>query len=288
MKPAPFSYVRAASLAHALDVLAEHGDDALVLAGGQSLVPMLNLRLVQPAVVLDINALHDLATIATDPVDDRLRLGALVRHRDIASHPMIAARAPLLHDAAPWIAHPAVRHRGTLGGSLALGDPAAEWPACAVALDAAIRLASRSGGERSVPAAAFFQGLYQSERRADELLVGCDFAPAADDAVFSFRELARRHGDYAAVGLALSACGRPGAWRDLRLVFFGVGDTPVQATACAGALAAGAGFAEAQVQLEDELDPRADLWFSAQAKRHLAVHLLREAWRDLGNPMAGD
>jgi carbon-monoxide dehydrogenase medium subunit len=288
MKPAPFAYVRATSLAHALDVLAEHGDDALVLAGGQSLVPMLNLRLVQPAVVLDINALQALATIETDPADGGLRLGALVRHREIASHPTIAARAPLLRDAAPWIAHPAVRHRGTLGGSLALGDPAAEWPACAVALDATILLASRSAGTRAVPAAAFFQGLYQSDRRADELLVGCNFAPLADDAVFSFRELARRHGDYATVGLALSACGRPGAWREVRLVFFGVGDTPVQATACASALAAGAGFAHAQARLEAELDPRADLWFSAQAKRHLAVHLLREAWRGLGNPMTGN
>jgi carbon-monoxide dehydrogenase medium subunit len=288
MKPAPFAYVRAQSVEHALDVLAEHGDDALVLAGGQSLVPMLNLRLVQPAVVLDINALNGLGAIETDPASGALQIGALVRHREIASHPTVAARAPLLHDAAPWIAHPAVRHRGTLGGSLALGDPAAEWPACAVALDATIRLASRDGGERSVPASTFFQGLYQSERRADELLVGCDFAPPGDDAVFSFRELARRHGDYAAVGLALSAHGRPGEWRALRLVFFGVGDIPVQASACAAALIAGAGFREAQARLEGELDPRPDLWFSAQAKRHLAVHLLREAWRDLGNPMAGE
>jgi len=286
MKPAPFVYVRAESTEHALDVLAERGDDALVLSGGQSLVPMLNLRLVQPAVVIDINALHGLSSIGLD-ADGGLRLGALVRHREIATDPLIAARAPLMRIAAPWIAHPAVRHRGTLGGSLALGDPAAEWPACALALGATIRLASRDGGERSVPAESFFQGLYQSDRRGDELLVGCDIAQASDDSVFFFRELARRHGDYAAVGLAVSACGRPGAWRVLRLVFFGVGDTPVQATACGAALAAGADLAEAQAQLAAELEPRADLWFSAQVKLHLAMHLLREAWRDLGNPTAG-
>lgn len=285
MKPAPFAYVRAESLEHALDVLAEHGDDALVLAGGQSLVPMLNLRLVQPAVVVDINALAELSTIGTIGARG-LRLGALVRHREIAHDPTVAKHAPLLRAAAPWIAHPAVRHRGTLGGSLALGDPAAEWPACAIALDADIRLASRQDGERCVPAASFFQGLYQSERRPDELLIGCDFKQAADDSAFSFRELARRHGDYAAAGLALSARGTPGAWRSLRVVFFGVGDVPVQANACAAALAAGADFAEAQAQLEAELAPRADLWFSAQAKQHLAVHLLREAWRDLGNTVA--
>jgi carbon-monoxide dehydrogenase medium subunit len=287
MKPAPFVYVRAASVEHALEVLAEHGDDALVLAGGQSLVPMLNLRLVQPTVVLDINALNGLAVIEPHAAGG-LQVGALVRHREIAADPMVAARAPLLRAAAPWIAHPAVRHRGTLGGSLALGDPAAEWPACAVALDATIRLASRTGGERCVAAESFFHGLYRSDRRGDELLVGCDFAQASPDSVFSFRELARRHGDYAAVGLAVSACGRPGAWRTLRLVFFGIGDTPVTATACAEALAAGAGLAEARAQLEAELEPRADLWFSAQAKRHLAVHLLREAWRDLGHPTAGE
>lgn len=286
MKPAPFAYVRAESVEHALDVLSEHGDDALVLAGGQSLVPMLNLRLVQPAMVVDINALRTLSAIESDP-DGALRVGALVRHREIAHHAMVEARAPLLRAAAPWIAHPGVRHRGTLGGSLALGDPAAEWPACAVALDATIHLASRDGGERCVPAASFFQGLYQSDRRSDELLLGCAFPPAADDSVFFFRELARRHGDYAAVGLAVSASGRPGAWRTLRLVFFGVGDTPVRASACAAALAAGAGIEDAQAHLESELEPRADLWFSAQAKRHLAVHLLREAWHDLGNPNAG-
>ena len=286
MKPAPFAYVRAESFEHALDVLAEHGDDALVLAGGQSLVPMLNLRLVQPAVVLDINALHALSTIDTH-AEGGLRLGALVRHRDIAIHPVIAKRAPLLRAAAPWIAHPAGRHRGTLGGSLALGDPAAEWPACAVALDATIRLASRAGGERCVAAGAFFQGLYQSDRRADELLVGCEFPQASDDSVFFFRELARRHGDYASVGLAVSARGRPGAWQALRLVFFGVGDTPISATACSAALIAGDALADAQARLEAELEPRADLWFSAAAKRHLAVQLLRDAWRALGNPTGG-
>lgn len=286
MKPAPFSYVRAGSVDHALEVLAEHGDEALVLAGGQTLVPMLNLRLVQPAVLVDINPLHDLATIGTTAAGG-LRLGALVRHREVAADPRITAQAPLLHAAAPWIAHPAVRHRGTLGGSLALGDPAAEWPACAVALGATLTLASRARGVRSVPAATFYQGLYQSDRKADELLVGCEVPPCGDDAAFFFHELARRHGDYAAVGLAAFARGRPGAWRSLSLVFFGVGDTPVQAIGCAAALAGGGGMGEARARLEAELEPRADLWFSAQAKRHLAMHLLQEAWQALEQPPGG-
>lgn len=286
MKPAPFDHVRAASVEHALELLAGHGDDALVLAGGQTLVPMLNLRLVQPAVVIDINGLRGLSTIEAGG-DGSLKLGALLRHRTVGGDAAVARHAPLLRAAAPFIAHPAVRHRGTLGGSLALGDPAAEWPACAVALGATVRLASRARGVRAVPAATFYQGLYQSDRQADELLLGCDIpAPGADDR-FYFGELARRHGDYAAVGLAAVASGRPGAWRSLRLVYFGVGDTPVAAEDCAAALAAGAGVDEAADRLAAELEPRADLWFSSQAKGHLAKHLLREAWATLERPPGG-
>lgn len=280
MKPAPFRYERAQDLGHALDLLAEHGDEALPLAGGQSLMPMLNLRLVRPAVVVDLNRVADLGTIAPLP-GGGVSVGALVRHRALERDPLVSVRAPLLARAAPWIAHPAIRHRGTVGGSLALGDPAAEWPACALALEGTLVLASRARGERRVPAAAFFRGLYESDREPDELLLACELPAPVPGARIAFAEVARRQGDYAAAGIAMIASGTPGRDARVSLALFGVGDTPVRASRASAALAQGGDIDAAVQALAAEIEPRADLWYSAQAKRYLATQLLRDAWREI-------
>lgn len=278
MKPAPFRYERAHDLQHALELLAEHGDDALPLAGGQSLLPMLNLRLVRPAVVVDLNRIEGLGDIRT-AASGGLAIGARVRHRLLATDPAVRAHAPLLAQAAPWIAHPAIRHRGTFGGSLALADPAAEWPACVLALEGTLVLASRARGERRVAAADFFRGLYDCDREPDELLVGCEVPARAADSRSAFAEVARRHGDYAAVGLAIVARGMPGRGAQVRVALLGAGDTPCVARAAATILAEGGDIEAAARALVAEIEPRGDLWYSAQAKRHLAAHLLRDTWR---------
>lgn len=282
LKPAPFRYERAQDLGHALDLLADHGDEAVPLAGGQSLLPMLNLRLVRPAVVVDLNHVAGLDVIAPLP-GGGLSVGARVRHRALDRDALVQLRAPLLARAAPWIAHPAIRHRGTFGGSLALGDPAAEWPACAIALEATLVLASRARGERRVPAAAFFRGLYDSDREPDELLLACELPPPAPGARIAFAEVARRHGDYAAAGIAMIASGTPGRDARVSVALFGVGDTPVRASAAAAVLAEAGDIDAAAQALIGEIEPRADLWYSAQAKRYLAMQLLRDAWREIGH-----
>jgi len=287
MKPAPFRYERAQDLGHALELLAEHGDEAVPLAGGQSLLPMLSLRLVRPAVVVDLNRIGDLDTIVPQPCGGLL-IGAGVRHRALERDLVVRERAPLLAQAAPWIAHPAIRHRGTLGGSLALADPAAEWPACALALGATLVLASRARGERRVPAERFFRGLYDCDRAPDELLIGCEVPARATGTRTAFSEVARRHGDYAVAGAALVLDGVPGCGARARLALLGVGDTPLLATSAAQALAAGAGIEAAVEALRAEIAPRADLWHSVQAKHHLVAHLLRDLWRILAqSPLEG-
>ena len=278
MKPAAFRYERAHDLEHALELLAEHGDEALPLAGGQSLLPMLNLRLVRPAVLVDLNRIAGLGDIRATAAGG-LFIGAVVRHRLLETDPAVRTHAPLFAQAAPWIAHPAIRHRGTFGGSLALGDPAAEWPACVLALEGTLVLASRERGERRVAASDFFRGLYDCDRESDELLVGCEIPACATGSRTAFAEVARRHGDYAAVGLAIVARGRPGRDARVRVALLGAGDTPCLAPSAAAVLAEGGDIEAAASALAAEIEPRADLWYSAQAKRHLAAHLLREAWQ---------
>ncbi len=268
LKAPPFAYVRARSQDELFALLAEHGDEARILAGGQSLIASLNLRLSEPRVLVDITHLDGLAGIAV--AGGVLTIGALARHADIERSALVAAHAPLLAQAVRHVAHPAIRNRGTIGGSLCLNDPAAEYPACAVAVGATLLLRGADGARR-VPAAAFFQGIYATGLRAGEMLEAVEI-PVRQEAERSvFLELARRHGDYAMVGLAVH--GRPGA---PRCVFLAVGNGPVLARRAAEAFASG-GTAAAQDALADDLDPPGDLNASPATRLHLARVLLGRA-----------
>jgi carbon-monoxide dehydrogenase medium subunit len=253
VKAPRFAYARPASIAQALALLAEHKDDARVLAGGQSLVPMMNFRVAAPKVLVDINRISALAGIKL--AKNYLRIGALTRHVELERSEDIARHLPLVAQAMPYIAHPAIRNRGTFGGSCALADPAAELPACALALGATFVIAGRKG-ERRIAAEDFFKGLYATALKTGELLVAAEFPLPRPGYQSAFGELARRHGDYAMVGVA--AHGKPS---DLRAVFFGVGDRPqlLKADSVEGVLSRIAG-----------LEPRADLHASAAMKLHLA------------------
>jgi aerobic carbon-monoxide dehydrogenase medium subunit len=219
MKAPAFEYERATSLPHALSLL-EGEKDARVIAGGQSLVPMLNARFASPSLLVDIGGLAELRGISRQ--GGRIRIGALTRHADLLRDTVIAECAPLLPLAAEHIAHPAIRNRGTLGGSLALADPAAELPACMVALDAQIAVVN-SSGERRVPALDFFAGMYTTNLADNELIAAVEIPAASSDERFAFDEIARRRGDFAIVGLA--ARWRP-KLRELRIVFFGLTGGP--------------------------------------------------------------
>jgi aerobic carbon-monoxide dehydrogenase medium subunit len=266
LKAPSFAYVRPGTLAEAFDLLERHGEGARILAGGQSLIPSLNMRLSSPELLVDINGLPGFSKI--EVLSSGVRIGCLVTHAQIEKSPDVRKHAPLLAQAVPHIAHPAIRNRGTLGGSLALADPAAEFPACAVALDATFVVAGRKG-ERRVKAGAFFKGLFETDLRPGEILAAAEFPPA-DKAVFV--ELARRHGDYAIVGLAAV---RVGAQK--RLAFLGAGAIPVLAVNASRAGSLG----EARQALGEDLDPPADLYHTSGTKLHLARVLLERAWNTL-------
>ena len=285
MKPPPFAYARARTLAEVFDLLDAHGDEAVLLAGGQSLMAALNMRLSSPQLLIDINRLADLDGIVV--ADGQVRIGALARHTAVERSPVVATHLPLVARAMPYVAHPAIRNRGTFGGSLAFADPAAELPACAVALGGQLELCSRTGS-RTVAAAAFYHGLYETARADDEVLVAARFPLPAPNTRARFGELARRHGDYAIVGLAAQARVDDGVFADLRLVFFGVGDRPVPASAAAAALAGRPGeptdVAHARAALDADLDPPADLNGGPATKRHLARVLLGRVIADMAAP----
>jgi aerobic carbon-monoxide dehydrogenase medium subunit len=263
LKAPSFAYAKARSLAEAFDLMEAPG--ARLLAGGQSLIASLNMRLSSPELLVDITALP-LKEIAV--AKGGLRVGALVTHAQLEKSREVAERVPLLAEAARQVAHPAIRNRGTLGGSLALADPAAEYPAVALALEAAIVLQSRKG-ERRVPASAFFKGLFETDLREGEILAAVEF-PAAERSVFL--ELARRQGDYAIIGLAAVA-GASGR----RIAYLGAGGTPVLAVRAAKEKT----LDGAQKALEKDLQPPADLYHSAATKLHLAKVLLSRAWNTL-------
>jgi len=274
MKPPSFAYARPGSLAEAFDLLERHGEDAKVLAGGQSLIATLNMRLSSPAVLVDVTGIPGLAGIAA--AKDKVRIGALTTHRAVERSAEIGATLPLLAQAARHIAHVAIRNVGTFGGSLAMADPAAEWPACCVALDAELVLASRAG-ERRVKARSFFRGLYETDLKPGELVTAVEIPVPGKDHRASFMELARRVGDYAIVGvaaLARAGAGKSGkALTEVRLAYLGVGPTPMlatQAMAAAEGKPAADAAAAAQAALGRDLKPTADLHTSAAAKMHLA------------------
>ena len=282
MKPAPFAYVRAASLDQVVDLLARHGDEARLLAGGQSLVPTLNLRLSAPALLIDINGLDELAGIALE--NGTLRIGALTRQRMVEESDEVARHSPLLKMAMPYIAHPAIRNRGTVGGSIALADPAAELPACAVALGAQIELRGPSG-LRTVEADQFFRGLYETDLGLGEVVSAVLIPKPEPDHRSAIAEFARRHGDYAMVGLAARAQVDGTALKDVRLVFFGVGAKPMLARAASAAIEGsevnGGSVAAAQAALADDLEPMGDLHAGAATKLQLARVLTARVLRQL-------
>jgi carbon-monoxide dehydrogenase medium subunit len=278
LKPRAFEYVRAASLQDVFAVLDSHGDEAKVLAGGQSLVPALNMRLAAPEVVVDVNAVEDLCGISV--ADGSLRIGAMSRYSEVAASELVARHAPLIAQAIPFIAHPAIRNRGTFGGSLCNADPASELPACAVALQAVFNLRS-SAGARAVAAENFFVGTYATALEPNEVLVSVDFPLADDRTVAFFDELARRRGDYAMAGIAASAQRSGGVLSGVRLAFFAVSDMPYLA---AGAMAEAEGKTAESLDpeavcaaLENGFEPQEDLTTSGAAKLHLMKVLTRRA-----------
>jgi len=274
MKASAFAYARASSVDNALELLAAHGEKAKVLSGGQSLMPAMNLRLISPELIVDIGGLDELRGIAVS--NGVLRIGALTRHADLLKSPEIAAHAPLLAEAVAHVAHPAIRNRGTLGGSLAHADPASELPACMLALDATIIVHGESG-ERRIAAADFFQGIFQTALSAEELLIAIELPPARTNAVYFFHEFARRHGDYAIAGLAAQAVVEAGILKRLRLAFFAVGDRPVLSRAVDRLVEVPVTpklLSEASAALGEELAPYDDQQATASMRRHLAKVLL--------------
>jgi carbon-monoxide dehydrogenase medium subunit len=275
VRPAPFEYFAPRTVEEALELLARHGDEAKLLAGGQSLVPMMNMRLVRPAVVVDLNRVAALGTVREDA--GRLHLGALVRQHALERDGRVAATAPLLAEAAPLIGHLQTRARGTIGGSLAHADPAAELPACMIALDAVFHLRS-ARAQRACSARDFFRGLLSTALEPDELLAGIEVPAApAPRAGHGFAEVARRHGDFALVGAcAVLALDAGGVCRHARLVIFGAGDGPHLARAAAaliGERPSAARLAEAGRAGAGEIDARADLHATAEYRRRVAAGL---------------
>ena len=285
MKASAFSYARATSVLNALELLAAHGDRAKVLSGGQSLMPAMNLRLIAPELLIDIGELTELRGIAVS--GEVLRIGALTRHVELQRSLEVAAHAPLLTEAIVHVAHPAIRNRGTVGGSLAHADPASELPACMVALNATIVVRGPKG-ERRIAAVDFFKGIYETDLSAKELLVAVELPVAQKHSAHFFCEFARRHGDYALAGLAAQAVAEEGVFTDLRLAFFAVGDRPVLAKAACGLVNVAitpATLAEASVALHEELDPQEDQQASPAMRRHLAkVLMMRCTATLLGRP----
>ena len=281
MKPAPFKYAAPRTLEEALALKTEHGDEATFLAGGQSLIPAMNFRLAQPAVLIDINAIEELAFIRSDTESGDLHLGALTRHRDLQFDPAIAAAQPLLHETAPNVAHPQIRNRGTLCGNLAHADPASEFPAVMLALKARLKLRS-SAGERWLPAEDFFVSVFTTARDDDEMLVEVALPAAQTGTGTAFLEISRRHGDYAMMGVAaVVVLDESGACRDARLTYCSAGETPVAAKGAAAALVGGrlaAGdIAAAAEQAQQEIAPVGSVHASAEFQRHLAGVLTRRA-----------
>jgi carbon-monoxide dehydrogenase medium subunit len=278
VKPAPFAYTKAKTLKEAVTLLAKYKDDARLLAGGQSLIATLNMRLSAPDLLIDINGIKNLNDIAKK--GKLVEIGALARHAQVERSDVIAKHAPLIALAMPHIGHPAIRNRGTFGGSIAFADPAAELPACLLALGGEIDIAGPRG-KRKVKADAFFKGLFETALRPQEMITAVR-VPAADKTMrVGFAELARRHGDYAIVGLAASARADRKGLTDVRLAYFGVGDTPVRPKKAEAALANG--DIDAAVKALD-LDPHDDVQATAKTKKHLAGVLLRRVAKQLMEP----
>ncbi|MBI0537949.1 xanthine dehydrogenase family protein subunit M [Roseomonas sp. KE2513] len=272
MKPARFDYARPETLDAALAALAEHGAEASVLAGGQSLIPMLNLRMARPGLLLDINRIPGLDGISLEA--GLLMIGARTRHADVLISPLVRQAAPMLTEALHHVAHPAIRNRGTIGGSISLADPAAEMPACMVALGATL-IAASARGERRIPAEGFFRGVYATALKPDELLLRIEIPAIAPGWTHGFTEVSRRHGDYAMAGLALALRREAGRVADARIALCGLEPAPRRQHAAEAVLVASG--AEAACDALSAPDAMAGAEVTAAHRLHLARVLLRRA-----------
>lgn len=271
MKPAPFAYAKARSVEDAVALLAQHGEGAKLLAGGQSLIATLNMRLSAPKLLIDLNGIAGLSGIEVK--DGEVRIGAMTRHAEVECSDAIAKHAPLIALAMPHIAHPAIRNRGTIGGSIAFADPAAELPACFLAIGGSVEIVGPRG-RRTITSDDFFKGLYETAMGADEMLTHICLPAARSTSRYGFAELSRRHGDYAVAGLAASAITDGGNLKDVRLAFFGVDLTPLRARNAEAALSTG-DLEKAVAALAGDLDPPDDVQETGAVKKHLAGVLLR-------------
>ncbi len=282
MKPAPFKYHASTSVDEAVGLLADYGYDAKILAGGQSLIPTMNFRLSQPAVLLDLNRIPDLFYI--NPTrDGGVRIGAMTRHVSVEKSDLVADVAPLISETMPWIAHPQIRNRGTFGGSIAHADPSSELPAVLLALNGRVQATSKRGG-RWIDADDFFLGLFTTALEPDEMLTAVAFGPMPARSGYAIREVSRRHGDFALVGVtALVELDAAGACADARLIYFSVSDGPVAANQAVAALIGQKPTSEI-IQAAADLaasadipDPNADIHATTAYRRHLISVLGRQA-----------
>jgi carbon-monoxide dehydrogenase medium subunit len=285
MKPAPCEYYAPGTRAAALALLAQHGGEAKVLAGGQSLVPSMNFRLAQPGILIDLNGITDLFGITAD--GEGLRIGAMTRQRTVERSADVARLAPLVAEAMPDIAHPQIRNRGTFGGSIAHNDPAAELPALMAALGAQLRVQSATG-ERILAADEFFQGVFTTALEPEELLVEVLIPRLPARTGTAFEEVARRHGDYAMAGAAaVVTLADDGTVAAARLVYLAIGDGPVLAPSAEAVLVGveptAEAIAAAAQAVDGDIDPPADIHATAAYRRHLARVL---AGRVLGRAVA--
>lgn len=277
MKPAPFEYIRATSVEDAVAALSASGGTAKILAGGQSLVPMLNFRLIDAPTFIDINAIEGLSGIE-ETAGNGLRIGATTRHHAVETSEAVEARFPVVHAAMQHVAHLAIRNRGTIGGSLSHADPAAEWPALAILLDATLTTASPDGG-RAIPASDFFLAPLTTALADDEMVTAVNLPGLPDGCGWGFEEVAQRHGDFAIAGAAALVSLAGGKISEIRIALFGADETPVRATAAETALTGVTptpeAIAAAAATACDGLNPMTDLHGSAAYRRHLAGVLIR-------------
>ena len=283
MKPAPFDYAKPNSVEEVFDLLDRYGDDVRLLAGGQSLLPSLNMRLSAPAILIDITGQDALRGIVIG--DDVLRIGALTTFAEAKASAEVVRAAPMLSQAIPWIAHPAIRNRGTVGGSLAHADPAAELPACMLALDAQLEIAAK-GGRRKVPVADFFLGLFETDLKPGEMLTAIEVPVIRANYRSGFSEFSRRSGDFAISGLAAHARFDGEVLSDVRLAYCGVDTRPIRARIAERILEGqpfgSAALAEAKAALAEDLDPPDDLQETGQMKLHLSQVLAARVLTAMG------
>ena len=281
MKPPPFKYIRTESVEHALEQMEEHGDAAKLLAGGQSLIPAMNYRVLQPSVLIDLNPINDLQYIK-EMKDGSLAVGAMTRQRDVELSRDVEQKAPLLHAAMPHIAHPQIRTRGTIGGSLAHADPAAELPVIVIATGARMK-ATGKNGNRWIEANDFYEGMFSTALQPDELLVEIAFPASKPKTGWSFQETSRRRGDYAMMGVAVEVeMNGGGACKTARLVYLNAGDGPIQTMNAASMLSGEQPTPEviaavANEAADNEIDPFGNVHATIEFQRHLARVLTQRA-----------